>query len=46
MGLSIARGMLMAQHGRISARNCEDGAEFTIVVPAESRPLAAGEPAM
>jgi K+-sensing histidine kinase KdpD len=42
MGLSIARGMLMAQHGRIAARNCDDGgAEFTIVVPAETRPMAA-----
>jgi two-component system sensor histidine kinase KdpD len=36
MGLSIARGMLAAQHGRIWAENCTDGgARFTIVVPAE-----------
>ncbi|HEX5214842.1 MAG TPA: DUF4118 domain-containing protein [Vicinamibacterales bacterium] len=38
MGLSIAKGLLAAQHGRISARNCPDhGAEFVIVVPAASR---------
>jgi signal transduction histidine kinase len=39
MGLSIARGMLAAEHGRISVANCPDGgAEFTIAVPAESKP--------
>jgi two-component system, OmpR family, sensor histidine kinase KdpD len=38
MGLSIARGLLAAEGGRISAENCAGGgAEFTIVVPAESR---------
>src|SRR6185295_14075876 len=36
MGLSIARGMLAVQRGRIWADNCADGgAQFTIVVPAE-----------
>ena len=36
MGLSIARGLLVVEHGRISAENCTDGgARFTIVVPAE-----------
>ncbi len=38
MGLSIARGLLAAQHGDVRAENCPDGgARFTIVVPAESR---------
>ena len=38
MGLSIARGLLAAEGGRISAENCAGGgAQFTIVVPAESR---------
>ena len=38
MGLSIARGLLAAERGRISAENCPDGgARFTIVVPAETR---------
>ena len=42
MGLSIARGLLAAQQGRISAENCPDGgARFTIAVPAESRRTAA-----
>src|SRR5439155_26356608 len=41
MGLSIARGMLAAEHGRIWAENCPDGgAQFTIVVPAESKAAA------
>jgi len=36
MGLAIARGVLAAEHGRISAENCFDGgARFTMVVPAE-----------
>jgi two-component system sensor histidine kinase KdpD len=36
MGLSIARGLLAAEHGRIWGENCADGgAQFTIVVPAE-----------
>jgi two-component system, OmpR family, sensor histidine kinase KdpD len=36
MGLSIARGLLVVEHGRIAAENCADGgARFTIVVPAE-----------
>ena len=43
MGLPIARGLLASQHGRISARNCQDhGAEFMIVVPAASRADAPG----
>jgi two-component system sensor histidine kinase KdpD len=38
MGLSIARGLLAAEHGRIWGENCPDGgAQFTIVVPAESK---------
>ena len=36
MGLSIARGMLAAERGRIWAENCIDGgAQFSIVIPAE-----------
>jgi K+-sensing histidine kinase KdpD len=39
MGLSIARGMLVAERGRIWAENCPDGgAQFTIAVPAASQP--------
>jgi two-component system sensor histidine kinase KdpD len=35
MGLSIARGLLAAEHGKIWAENCPDGgAKFTIAVPA------------
>jgi two-component system, OmpR family, sensor histidine kinase KdpD len=42
MGLSIARGLLAAEHGRIWAENCVDGgARFTIAVPAEHRPIEA-----
>ena len=38
MGLSIARGLLAVERGRIWAENCPDGgARFTIVVPAETR---------
>jgi K+-sensing histidine kinase KdpD len=45
MGLAIARGLLAAERGRISAANCPDGgARFTIVVPAESRPFAESLP--
>ena len=41
MGLSIARGLLAAERGRVSAENCPDGgAQFTIVVPAETRVAA------
>jgi K+-sensing histidine kinase KdpD len=41
MGLSIARGMLVAERGRIWAENCPDGgAQFTIAVPAERQPSA------
>jgi two-component system sensor histidine kinase KdpD len=36
MGLSIARGLLAAEHGRVSAENCVDGgALFTITVPVQ-----------
>ena len=45
MGLSIARGLLAAEHGRISVENCPDGgARFTIVIPAETRVAATTEP--
>jgi two-component system sensor histidine kinase KdpD len=38
MGLSVTRGLLAAEGGRVWAENCpEGGAEFTIVVPAEVR---------
>jgi two-component system sensor histidine kinase KdpD len=38
MGLSIARGLLAVERGRIWAANCpEGGAQFTIVVPADTR---------
>ena len=41
MGLSIARGLLAAQQGRIWGENHPDGgAVFTIVVPAEAKVLA------
>jgi signal transduction histidine kinase len=44
MGLSIARGLLAAQGGRIWGDNCADGgAEFTMLVQAESRPEAVVE---
>ncbi|HMD34505.1 MAG TPA: ATP-binding protein, partial [Vicinamibacterales bacterium] len=43
MGLSIVRGMLAAEQGRVWAENCPDGgARFTIVVPAETR-IPAGD---
>jgi two-component system sensor histidine kinase KdpD len=42
MGLSIARGLLAAEHGRVSAENCADGgALFTIMVPVENKASAA-----
>lgn len=38
MGLSIARGMLAAEHGRLWAENCPDGVtQFTMVIPAETK---------
>jgi two-component system sensor histidine kinase KdpD len=41
MGLSIARGLLEAERGRISVENCPDGgARFSIVIPAETRAIA------
>ena len=47
MGLSIARGLLAVERGRIWAENCGDGgAQFTIAVPVERREAAsAGVPA-
>jgi two-component system sensor histidine kinase KdpD len=45
VGLSIARGLLAAEQGRVWADNCTDGgARFTIVVPAEMKPADAAEP--
>src|SRR3982750_3088091 len=42
MGLSIARGMLAAERGRVWAENCPDGgAQFTIVVPADTKAATA-----
>lgn len=42
MGLSIARGLLAAQHGRIWAENRpEGGARFTITVPVQARAAGA-----
>jgi two-component system sensor histidine kinase KdpD len=44
MGLPIARGLLLAENGRISAANRpEGGACITIVVPAETRAIAASQ---
>jgi K+-sensing histidine kinase KdpD len=44
MGLAIARGLLAAEGGRMWADNCpEGGAQFSIVVPAESQPAIAAE---
>jgi two-component system sensor histidine kinase KdpD len=38
MGLSIARGLLAVERGRVTAENCPDGgARFTIAVPAERK---------
>jgi len=40
MGLSIVRGLLAVEHGRVWAENCDDGgARFTIAVPTEQKPL-------
>lgn len=40
MGLSIARGLLAAENGRVWAENCPDGgARFTIAVPAAVKDL-------
>jgi two-component system, OmpR family, sensor histidine kinase KdpD len=42
MGLSIARGVLAAERGRVWAENCPDGgAQFTIVVPADTKAATA-----
>jgi two-component system, OmpR family, sensor histidine kinase KdpD len=46
MGLSIARGMLAAEGGRIWVENCRDGgAQFTIAVPAQQKSAATLESA-
>jgi signal transduction histidine kinase len=43
MGLSIARGLLAVERGRIWAENCPDGgAQFTILVPAASKTAGSG----
>ena len=40
MGLSIARGFLAAEQGRVWAENCVDGgARFTLAVPVETRDM-------
>jgi two-component system, OmpR family, sensor histidine kinase KdpD len=40
MGLSIVRGLLAVEHGRVWAENCADGgARFTIAVPVEQKPI-------
>jgi two-component system, OmpR family, sensor histidine kinase KdpD len=45
MGLSIARGLLAAEHGRVWAENCADGgARFTIAVPADVKPAESSVP--
>jgi two-component system, OmpR family, sensor histidine kinase KdpD len=45
IGLSIACGLVEAEHGRIYAENCEDGgARFTLVVPAVRRDAMTFEP--
>jgi two-component system, OmpR family, sensor histidine kinase KdpD len=42
MGLSIVRGLLAVERGRVWAENCTDGgARFTIAVPVEQKPLEA-----
>ena len=38
LNLAFARGMLVAERGRVWAENCPDGgALFTIAVPAENK---------
>jgi two-component system sensor histidine kinase KdpD len=45
IGLSIARGLIEAAHGRIYAENCTDGgARFTLVVPAARKNAMSLEP--
>jgi two-component system sensor histidine kinase KdpD len=45
IGLSIARGLVEAQHGRICAENSEDGgARFILVVPMARRNAMSPEP--
>jgi two-component system sensor histidine kinase KdpD len=48
MGLWIARGLLVAEHGQVWAENCPDGgAEFTIHVPAlVKQPQPAASPTL
>lgn len=46
MGLSIARGLVAAEQGRVWAENCaEGGARFTIAVPANVKPAHPGDEA-
>jgi two-component system, OmpR family, sensor histidine kinase KdpD len=45
MGLSIARGLLAAEGGRVWAENCADGgAAFTMAIPADSKAADESEP--
>jgi two-component system, OmpR family, sensor histidine kinase KdpD len=45
MGLSIARGLLALEQGRVWAENVPDGgAQFTVVIPAEARTTELAEP--
>jgi two-component system sensor histidine kinase KdpD len=39
MGLSIARGLLAVERGRIWAENCAGGAQFTIAVPVDRKAI-------
>ena len=39
MGLAIARGLLAAEEGRIFAENLAGGARFSMLIPAEHRPI-------
>ncbi len=39
MGLAITRGLLAAEGGRVWAENQPRGARFSLIVPAEQRPL-------
>jgi len=46
MGLPIARGLLLAENGRISAANRpEGGACITIAIPADTRVINANQAA-
>jgi two-component system sensor histidine kinase KdpD len=44
MGLWIVRGLLAAANGQVWAENCEDGgAQFTMIVPAQTQPGIAAD---